>query len=170
LDAKYRAKGLLILCFPCNQFGKQEPGSAQEIKSFASKYCSNLLLFEKGDVNGAKARPLFQWLQTELGGTLGNSLKWNFTKFLVDANGKPFKRYGPTTSPLSIENDIVELLKQVAPESKQSEPAHVAGAEGAKSSDAPPRDANVQESVSAQDASQASTIVGKREGHEEQST
>jgi len=123
------------------------------------------VLFEKADVNGAKARPVFQWLQTELTGTLGNGLKWNFTKFLVDPNGKPYKRFAPTTSPHSIEKDIVELLKQVAPEEKQAEPAKV---ESQDSANEPAKAVNVQkeQGVAVEDSSknQSNSAVAKGEG------
>lgn len=81
------------------------------------------MLFEKADVNGDKARPVFAWLQNVLSGTLGNSVKWNFTKFLIDADGKPYKRYAPTTSPKSMEKDIVELLKHVKNPGEESKAA-----------------------------------------------
>jgi len=103
-----------VLLFPCNQFGAQEPGTAAEIKQFASTFGSNFMLFEKANVNGADARPVFQYLQHELGGTLGDGIKWNFTKFLVDRQGRPRTRYSPTTAPSAIEDAIKALLEEPA--------------------------------------------------------
>lgn len=109
--------GLVVLAFPCNQFGGQEPGTAEDIKATAHSngvtFSDSFVLFEKGDVNGANTRPLFGFLKSSLSGFMGDGIKWNFTKFLVDSEGKAFKRYGSTTSPSSMEGDIKELLKQV---------------------------------------------------------
>jgi len=110
LYAKYAEKGLEILAFPCNQFGKQEPGTNEEIKAFVAKKGATFKLFDKVDVNGKNTHPLFLFLRKELKGTLGSSIKWNFTKFLCDRSGKPVKRYGPPTKPLSFEQDIAGLL------------------------------------------------------------
>lgn len=101
------------MAFPCNQFGGQEPGSNAEVKSFATGKCpdSPVTLFDKIDVNGANTTPPYVYLKESLGGgILGDDIKWNFEKFLCDKQGKPFKRYGPQESPLSIEDDIKELL------------------------------------------------------------
>ncbi len=102
-----------ILAFPCNQFGAQESGSNEEIKEFCDlKFNITFDLFDKIDVNGAKTHPLYDFLKKEQPGLLGSQkIKWNFTKFLIDANGIPVKRYAPTTNPLDIKADIQKLLK-----------------------------------------------------------
>lgn len=108
----YKDKGLEILDFPCNQFGHQAPGSDQEIDSFCTlRYDTTFPRFRKIDVNGRNAAPLYNWLKKEKGGILGNAIKWNFTKFLVDRDGNVIERYSPTTSPAKIETRIKELLK-----------------------------------------------------------
>lgn len=117
LAAKYQDKGLRILGFPVNQFGNQEPGTEAEIAEFASsKYGVTFDLFEKTDCNGANAHPVFRFVKGKLSGVFGSSVKWNFTKFLCDRNGVPVKRYAPTTTPLSFEDDILELLNQPKPQ------------------------------------------------------
>lgn len=105
-------KGFQVLGFPCNQFGKQEPGDADEIKNFCSlTYDVDFPLFAKIDVNGDDAHPLYQFLKTEAKGVLGSkAIKWNFTKFLVDSTGKVLKRYAPTVKPADIEADIQAVL------------------------------------------------------------
>jgi glutathione peroxidase len=105
-------KGLVILGFPCNQFGAQEPGGAEEIGAFCMKnYGVSFPMFEKIDVNGADAHPLYNWLKDEAPGLLGTkNIKWNFTKFLIDKDGNPVERYGSTTKPEDIEADIRKLL------------------------------------------------------------
>lgn len=111
LYEKYAKQGLVVIGFPCNQFGAQEPGSNQSIKSFASsKYNVTFPLMSKVDVNGSSADPVFNWLKKEKGGLLNNDIKWNFTKFLVNKEGKVVGRYGSTTAPLAIEQDIVKAL------------------------------------------------------------
>jgi len=110
LYTKYAAQGFEILAFPCNQFGKQEPGTNQQIKEFVASKGATFPIFDKIDVNGKNTHPLFLFLRKELKGTLGSSVKWNFTKFLCDRTGKPVKRFGPPTKPLSFEQDIVDLL------------------------------------------------------------
>jgi len=112
IDKKYRDQGLAILGFPCNQFSNQDPGSQEEICSFASKrYKIEFELFQKIDVNGSEADPLFVWLKAALPGFMGTEgIKWNFTKFLIDRKGHPFKRYGPQESPFTFEQDIQALL------------------------------------------------------------
>ena len=111
LYKKYKDQGLEILDFPCNQFGHQAPGSDQEINSFCTlNYDTTFPRFKKIDVNGENASPLYKWLKKEKGGIFGNAIKWNFTKFLVDRNGKVIERYAPTTPPAKIENKIQELL------------------------------------------------------------
>jgi glutathione peroxidase len=112
LYEKYKSAGLEILGFPCNQFGSQEPGDNEEIMGFCElNYGVSFPMFAKVDVNGANAHPLFQYLTKEAPGILGSkSIKWNFTKFLVDREGKVLKRYAPTDEPEKIEPDIVKLL------------------------------------------------------------
>lgn len=101
-----------ILGFPCNQFGKQEPGSSNDIKSFCEiNYGVTFPIFEKIDVNGATAHPLYKYLTKEKSGLLGGAIKWNFTKFLIDADGNVIDRFAPTTSPLKIEEAIRALIK-----------------------------------------------------------
>ncbi|KAH9614692.1 hypothetical protein KSS87_022840 [Heliosperma pusillum] len=101
---KYKPQGLEILAFPCNQFGGQEPGSNNEIKNFAcTRYKAEYPIFDKVDVNGPNTAPVYQFLKSSAGGFLGDLVKWNFEKFLVDKNGKVVERYPPTTSPIQIE-------------------------------------------------------------------
>lgn len=112
LHRKYGPKGLTILGFPCNQFGAQEPGDAEEIKNFCSlNYDVTFPLMAKVEVNGDGADPLFNHLKSEKPGLLGTKgIKWNFTKFLVDKSGKVVGRYAPTDKPESLEADIQKLL------------------------------------------------------------
>ena len=111
LYRKYKDRGFEILAFPCNQFGAQEPGDAEEIANFCTlTYDVSFPLFAKIDVNGADAVPLYQHLRKEKRGLIGDAIKWNFTKFLVNADGEVVKRYAPTTKPYQIEKDIVALL------------------------------------------------------------
>ena len=111
LYKKYQDKGLMILGFPCNQFGGQEPGGEKEIsETCLINYGVSFPIFEKVEVNGSNTHDIFKYLKAELPGTLGQRIKWNFTKFLLDAEGKPLKRYAPTTKPESIEADIAKLL------------------------------------------------------------
>ena len=112
LYKKYKAKGFEILGFPCNQFGGQEPGSADDIKQFCSlTYPVSFPIFAKIEVNGANADPLYQHLKTASPGILGTeAVKWNFTKFLIDKSGKVVDRYAPTTKPEDLEQEIVKLL------------------------------------------------------------
>jgi glutathione peroxidase len=109
---KYASQGLEILGFPCNQFGQQEPGSASEIQSFCkTRFGVTFPLFEKVDVNGSNAHPLFQFLTKAAPGLLGTeTIKWNFTKFLVDRNGKVLERYASMAKPEDIEKAIQKLL------------------------------------------------------------
>lgn len=109
---KHKDKGFVVLGFPCNQFKNQEPEGEAAIQEFCElNFGVTFPLFSKIDVNGKSAHPLFQLLKNEAKGLLGSgSIKWNFTKFLVDKNGKVIKRYAPTVKPESIEKDIVELL------------------------------------------------------------
>jgi glutathione peroxidase len=109
---KFKDQGLVILGFPCDQFGHQEPGNEQEIKTFCSmNYDVTFPLFSKIHVNGDDADPLYKFLESEAPGLLGSkSIKWNFTKFLIDKSGKVVRRYGPTDKPESIEKDIAAVL------------------------------------------------------------
>jgi len=112
---KYKSQGFVILGFPCNQFGSQEPGTNAEIKAFIAKFGTTWPVFAKINVNGSDAHPIYKFLKSQLTGTLGSSIKWNFTKFLCDRSGKPFKRYGPPSKPLELVPDIEELLKTPIP-------------------------------------------------------
>jgi len=109
---KYRERGLEILAFPCNQFGGQEPGTADEIESFCKvNFGVSFPLMAKIDVNGDGATPLYQWLKAEAPGVLGTKgIKWNFTKFLINREGKVVRRYAPTDKPEALEKDIEALL------------------------------------------------------------
>ncbi|KAK7336729.1 hypothetical protein VNO77_17275 [Canavalia gladiata] len=108
---RYKDKGLEILAFPCNQFLKQEPGTSQEAEEFACvRYKAEYPIFGKIRVNGPNAAPVYKFLKKMKSGFLGSRIKWNFTKFLVDKEGHVIQRYGPTTPPLAIENDIKEAL------------------------------------------------------------
>lgn len=112
LQNQFADLGFSVLGFPCNQFGAQEPGSATEIRSFCeARFGVTFPLFEKIDVNGSNAHPLYQYLTKAAPGILGTEgIKWNFTKFLVDRNGNVVKRYPPTSKPEDIEKDIQKLL------------------------------------------------------------
>ncbi len=112
LYQKYAARGLVVLGFPCNQFGKQEPGSADDIAQTCHiNYGVSFPMFEKIEVNGAAAHPLFRYLKKALPGVLGERIKWNFTKFLVGRDGKPIKRFAPFTKPEKMEAAIVAALE-----------------------------------------------------------
>ncbi len=111
LHQQYGERGLNVLGFPCNQFGNQDPGSNEEIGAFCQKnYGVSFEMFEKVDVNGDDAHPLFDWLRAEKSGLLGEKIKWNFTKFLVGRDGQVLKRYGSTTKPEKIAKDIEKAL------------------------------------------------------------
>ncbi|MDC1175414.1 glutathione peroxidase [Bacteriovoracaceae bacterium] len=112
LHQEYKDKGLVILGTPCNQFGKQEPGSTNEIQEFCQvNYGVSFTISEKLDVNGGNAHPLYQWLKKEKPGLLNTeAVKWNFTKFLIDKDGNVVKRYAPKDTPESIEEHIKNLL------------------------------------------------------------
>ncbi len=108
----YGDKGFEVLAFPCNQFGNQEPGTADEIESFCKiNFGLSFPLMAKIDVNGSNADPLFEWLKEQAPGVLGTrAVKWNFTKFLIDREGKVVRRYAPTDKPEAIAKDIAALL------------------------------------------------------------
>jgi glutathione peroxidase len=107
----YKDRGFEVLGFPCNQFGAQEPGNAEEIANFCSlTYDVTFPLMAKIDVNGPNADPIFKHLKDEQTGLLGSGIKWNFTKFLVDRNGKVVSRHAPTTKPEQLRKEIEELL------------------------------------------------------------
>jgi glutathione peroxidase len=114
LEALHQAlgpRGFSVLGFPCNQFGSQEPGDATQIEQFcASNYAITFPMFAKIDVNGNNAHPLYQYLKGEKSGLLGASIKWNFTKFVVDRSGKVVARHAPTTTPESLTKEIEALL------------------------------------------------------------
>jgi glutathione peroxidase len=112
LYESYKDRGLVVLGFPSNQFGEQEPGSAEEIGAFCQKnYGVTFPMFEKIDVNGDAAHPLYKWLKQSAPGVLGSErIKWNFTKFLVDRSGHVKARYAPVTKPEQIAKDIEALL------------------------------------------------------------
>jgi glutathione peroxidase len=111
LYAKYHDQGLEVLGFPCDQFGHQEPGSDAEIASFCDlNYGVTFPLFSKIEVNGDNADPLYKWLKSEKGGLLGDNIKWNFTKFLVDKQGNVVDRFAPQTTPEKIAADIEREL------------------------------------------------------------
>ncbi|KAL9286450.1 putative phospholipid hydroperoxide glutathione peroxidase 6 [Arabidopsis thaliana] len=111
LYEKYKGHGFEILAFPCNQFGNQEPGTNEEIVQFAcTRFKAEYPIFDKVDVNGDKAAPVYKFLKSSKGGLFGDGIKWNFAKFLVDKDGNVVDRFAPTTSPLSIEKDVKKLL------------------------------------------------------------
>jgi glutathione peroxidase len=112
LYQKYRERGFVVLGFPCNQFGAQEPGSAAQIGSFCeTNYGVSFPMFEKIDVNGDTAHPLYQWLKQNARGLLGSQrIKWNFTKFLLDRQGNAIERYAPVKKPDDLAKDIEALL------------------------------------------------------------
>ena len=112
LAREYGPRGLVVLGFPCDQFGHQEPGDEAEIKDFCSlRYDVTFPMFSKVDVNGSDAHPLWTWLKDEKGGFLGiDAIKWNFTKFLVGRDGHVVKRYAPTETPASLAGDIEAAL------------------------------------------------------------
>ncbi|HEY4375521.1 MAG TPA: glutathione peroxidase [Acidimicrobiales bacterium] len=111
LYEKYEDQGLVILGFPCDQFGHQEPGTEDEIEDFCQvNYGVKFPMFAKIDVNGDDTHPLYQWLKSEKPGAIGTKIKWNFTKFLVDPEGNVVKRYASTTKPEKIAADIEKTL------------------------------------------------------------
>ena len=111
LQQAYGPRGFAVLGFPCNQFGRQEPGNAAQIQQFcASNYAVSFPMFDKIDVNGDHAHPLYQYLRGAKSGLLGPSIKWNFTKFLIDRSGKVVARHAPTTTPEALTREIEALL------------------------------------------------------------
>jgi len=111
LHRDFAARGFAVLGFPCNQFGGQEPGDAKQIAAFCeTKYDVTFPMFAKIDVNGGQAHPLFNHLKNAKSGLLGPSIKWNFTKFLVDRSGQATGRYAPTATPEGMRRDIEALL------------------------------------------------------------
>jgi len=111
LYKEHKDNGLVILGFPCNQFGKQEPGDELSIVNGCMlNYGVSFPMFAKIDVNGYNAHPIYKWLKHNLGGILGSNIKWNFTKFLISQDGMPVKRYAPTTKPEDLEKDIKGFL------------------------------------------------------------
>jgi glutathione peroxidase len=113
LYEQYADRGFTVLGFPCDQFGNQEPGDESEIADFCERnFGVTFPLFSKVDVNGPDAHPLFEWLREEKGGMLGSAIKWNFTKFLVGRDGQVLKRYGPTSAPEKLTDDIEKALAE----------------------------------------------------------
>jgi glutathione peroxidase len=111
LYEKYKDKGFVILGFPCNQFGNQEPGTEKDIaEGCLINYGVSFQMFSKVNVNGKEEHPLYKYLKSKLSGFPGKSIKWNFTKFLIDKNGIPVKRFSPSTKPENLVNDIEKLL------------------------------------------------------------
>jgi glutathione peroxidase len=111
LQQDFGARGFSVLGFPCNQFGAQEPGTAEEIAGFCkSRFDVSFPMFAKIDVNGASAHPLYNFLKSEKSGLLGSAIKWNFTKFLIDRSGRVVDRFSPTTKPGSLRDKIEALL------------------------------------------------------------
>ena len=111
----YADRGFVILGFPCDQFGHQEPGDEAEIAEFCElNFGVTFPMFAKIDVNGADTHPLWRWLRTEQGGVLGDAIKWNFTKFLVGRDGRVIRRYAPQTTPDQLDADIEQALADVA--------------------------------------------------------
>jgi len=112
LYKKYKEEGLVVLGFPCDQFAHQDPKNNEKINEFCQlNYGVTFDMFQKIEVNGDKTHPLYKFLKSEAKGVLGNGIKWNFTKFLVDKEGNVVKRYAPTMKPKSLEEDIIEALK-----------------------------------------------------------
>ncbi|NRA53113.1 MAG: glutathione peroxidase [Gammaproteobacteria bacterium] len=111
LHKKYQAQGLIILGFPCNQFKEQEPGDSSQIsQGCLLNYGVEFQMFDKIDVNGADAHPVYQFLTCALPGIFGRSIKWNFTKFLIGRDGQPIKRFAPISKPAALESHILKAL------------------------------------------------------------
>jgi glutathione peroxidase len=112
LYRKYSAQGLVVLGFPCNQFGNQEPGDAATIREGClRRYGVSFPMFEKIEAKGAQAHPLFAWLTGKLPGLFGREVRWNFTKFLIGRDGTPLRRFGPSTKPEKMEGSIQKALR-----------------------------------------------------------
>ncbi len=112
LHQNYKEKGLVVLGFPCNQFQNQEPETNDSMEQACEiNFGVSFQLTEKVDVNGKNTHPVFKYLKNNLNGFLGQRIKWNFTKFLIQKDGTPYKRYSPFTPPSNIENDIIALLQ-----------------------------------------------------------
>ncbi|OTF69655.1 glutathione peroxidase-like protein, partial [Euroglyphus maynei] len=117
---KYESRGFRVAAFPCNQFAGQEPGCDADIKEFAKKNNVKFDMYSKIDVNGSNAHILYRWLKLKQRGIFGTqAIKWNFTKFLINKEGQPIKRYSPTTSPNSIEADFKSMLDPEKPTDDQ---------------------------------------------------
>jgi len=111
LHQKYKDKGLVVLGFPCDQFKNQEPETNETIEEVCKiNHGVSFQLTEKVSVNGKNEHPIFTWLKNKKGGFFGKKIKWNFTKFLIDKNGQPIKRYAPTVEPKKMEKDILQLI------------------------------------------------------------
>jgi glutathione peroxidase len=111
LHEKYADRGFTVVGVPCNQFGGQEPGDSDQIGAFCQKnYGVTFPMFEKVEVNGDDAHPVYQWLREEKGGLLGSKIKWNFTKFLLGRDGEVIDRFGPTTKPEKLAKDVEKAL------------------------------------------------------------
>lgn len=111
LYQQYKDQGLVVIGFPCNQFGAQDPGSNDEIGAFCQKnYGVSFPMMAKTEVNGSDAHPIYKWLKDQKGGVLTDGIKWNFTKFLIGSDGQVLERYAPTTKPEALKNDIEQAL------------------------------------------------------------
>lgn len=111
LFQQYKDQGLMVIGFPCNQFGNQDPANNDEIGAFCQKnYGVSFPMMAKVDVNGSDAHPVFEWLKNQKGGLLTDGIKWNFTKFLIDSKGQVIARYAPTTKPEALKADIEQAL------------------------------------------------------------
>lgn len=111
LYQQHKDQGLVVVGFPCNQFGSQDPGSNAEIGAFCQKnYGVSFPMMAKVDVNGKDAHPIFEWLKEEKGGMLTDGIKWNFTKFLIGRDGQVIDRYAPTTKPEALKSDVEKAL------------------------------------------------------------
>ena len=112
LHERHAEEGLAVLGFPCNQFGGQEPGERDTIEACITGFGVAFQMFEKVEVNGPNAHPVFRWLTASLPGLIGSAIKWNFTKFLIGRDGRPIDRYAPLTSPEGLEADVVAALRR----------------------------------------------------------
>lgn len=111
LYQQYKEQGLVVIGFPCNQFGAQDPGTNEEVGAFCQKnYGVSFPMMAKIDINGKDAHPIFDWLKDQKGGLLIDGIKWNFTKFLIGADGQVIDRYAPTTKPDALKADIEQAL------------------------------------------------------------